>query len=387
MNNETKQIEIDSLKFSISLDLIKINPKADFFDKWFEWNETKEEIYPLLKRTRHHHVKKIGYQYDYWIGTQGRRGYTKHYLYIKINSKMLEGRYLEGITINNIKLIYDEIIRQGVVSFTYDHFLKKSFCTDTDFKRDFHCPKIEYYNHLIHLMSLTPARKDMYGCKKYKAGRNWNGRATTDPSAHPNFKFYDKDMELMKKKSYKFAEQHLQQDTSDLKRLEFTLKNEDHMKGFGIHDTSLYTLLNLTQDQKEGILEKIVNKCINLNFSIANHDDDDGKDITPFNQVLLNSLKVAMRNAQTLQEALDCLTAGLSTSNKNKYRKKYNNLYEKYIFETNDDYERIRNNFKLWNLLLRLDTIKEMERKNQVKTNSDGILKKIIAEYEHEAAA
>jgi hypothetical protein len=387
VNNETKQIEIDSIKFSISLDLIKINPKADFFDKWFNWNETKNEIYSLPKRTAHHHIDKIGYKYDYWIGTQNRRGYIQRYLYIAIHSKMLEARYFEGITQNNIKVIYDEIMRQGVVSFTYEHFLKKSFCTDVDFKRDFYCPQPEYHKHLNQLMSLTPARKDMYGCKKYKAGRNWNGRATNDPSAHPNFKFYDKDMELMDKDSYKFKEQYIQQDTDNLKRLEFTLKSEAHIKRLGIHDTSLFTLLNLTQKQKEDILEQIVNKCINLNFSIINDDADDEKGITPIQQILLNSLKVAMRNTHTLQDAMNSLTTGLSTKNKYKYFKKYNDLYEKYLFETNDDYERIQNNFKLWSLLLQLDTIKEMVRKNQVKTKSDSILKRIISEYEHRTAA
>ena len=363
INDKTDQlhsdeaIEIDSLKFRISIDLVQLNPHSTLMDKWYEWNETSNELYPLHKRVPRQIINKIGYKYEYYI----QHVKSQRYLFIKINSKMLESRYLEGITLSNIKLIYEEIIKQEVVFFSFEHFLTKSFCTDVDFKKDFRSPSKEYKKHLKHLRIITPQRKDSYGYDPYHGGLNWNGRSTKNPASHPNFKVYDKEAELATR-SRKFTEVHLVgQDLTNLRRLEFTLKNKEHMESVQILNSCLQTLLNLTQQQKETILEKVVNKCLDTDFSIIDEDEVDESDLSPAQLNLLNSLRLALKYSTCMQQAIDMLTIGQTVKNKHKYAKKYSELYEKYIFKTVEDNIEVQGNYTLWKLLLRLDTLKAKE--------------------------
>ncbi len=50
---------------------------------------------------------------------------------IQVNSKMLKGRYFEGMTLDNIRLIYDYIIGHNIIEFSYEDFLE-GFVYDAD---------------------------------------------------------------------------------------------------------------------------------------------------------------------------------------------------------------------------------------------------------------
>ena len=42
---------------------------------------------------------------------------------IQVNSKMLKDKYFEGMTLDNIRLIYDYIIGHNIIEFSYEDFL------------------------------------------------------------------------------------------------------------------------------------------------------------------------------------------------------------------------------------------------------------------------
>lgn len=383
------EINVDSLKLRLPIDLVHINENSELRHKFSILNETTGEITKRLSKVPRLTIEKAGHTYEYWIATY------KHnlYLYMTINAKMLGTRYFEGVTKHNIQLIYDEIISQKEVYFSYEHFMHKSWVTDVDFKRDFTADNKDYQKYMKQLKSLSPNRKDKHGYRSYENGLVWNARETQAPISHPNVKFYDKEKQMNKtKKCRDFQREYIRQDMTNLKRLEFQLKNKKHMESLGLPNTSLHTILSLSQDEKETILEKIINKVINVNeYSIIDEDEDENNKLKPQEQRDLNNLKNALLIHVNLQDAMNSMTNGLSRQRRHDYAKRLSKVYEAYIMDKAEN-EPQDPNYTLWKLMFKLETINAMKGKTKAKAASKPVkkqdpLQRILADYEAQQKA
>ena len=116
-------IEIDSLKLRIPFHEVKILD-SNINDKYVIVNCVSCEIDgdPIVRNW----LVKVhkGYSIKWQIRDISlERGRCKKFLTILLSSKVLEGNYFGGISNNNIKNIYDKLIKMNVAYFSYDVFL------------------------------------------------------------------------------------------------------------------------------------------------------------------------------------------------------------------------------------------------------------------------
>ena len=200
---------------------------------------------------------------------QTAKGKAEKYLCILFSSKALEGRYLEGITLQNIRAIYERIIGAKVVHFSFEEFTKGEG-TDIDFKRDFEASPEQLKEMLPFLRDATkPTKEAGNGVRLFREknnlGAQWANRKTTATQKAPFLKVYHKGIELGSK-SADFRRKYLPKGTAqNLARVETTVKNKRHFRDLGLGaDTSLGHLLSLSGEEKERIIGKAVQAHLDL---------------------------------------------------------------------------------------------------------------------------
>jgi len=257
---------VDSFKIRIPYEFITIvNPSLE--GQWIAVNTETSEIDPFVFRKNSYHVNDKGIKVKYAIQEMrlGKGGVEK-FLVILINSKTLKEKYLQGITKENIKEVYNYLISQEIAKFSFDDFMK-SEVTDVDFKRDIVRSDTEmvinsFYsvtNEILKQLTKKHLTKDNKGIE-------WSKRSETD-SSKPFFKIYHKGLEL-KKHSVEFYENYILDSEPDdldyLLRIEFTIKNKAHFKRFEITDTTLKSILEISQDKRAEMLQSIAKKYLDI---------------------------------------------------------------------------------------------------------------------------
>tara|TARA_Y100000310_G_scaffold44224_1_gene41298 strand:+ start:924 stop:2051 length:1128 start_codon:yes stop_codon:yes gene_type:complete len=254
------------------------------------------------------------------------------FLVILFNSKLLKGRYFEGITAKNIKLVYKCLIGYQVVSFPFADFLNAE-CTDVDFKKD-----IIYksdFNRLMKKLYTQTIESRAFGKggkpfnNKKNQGIQFSKRETTQFKTNPYFKIYHKEIEF-KYNSTEFRNTYF--DDNDCKnrvRVETTVKNKRHFRAlFKDPDTTLKRLLNFTPEEKELIfktaskahLQPLLKKVKLFPKMKAN------------SLMLLNALNVIIEKGISFELARDTLINGIvNDSQRSKKRKELNELYYEFI--------------------------------------------------------
>lgn len=253
--------------------------------------------------------KNKGISTRFCLETQNDKGINKEYLVILLNSKILRERYFEGITKDNSKLVYDNIIELGIVKFTYRSFMK-GLCTDIDFKNDIYCKSfgdvIQQIKKISKPSSLS--NRGYNSLNKRKQGILVNqgiefGIRKKASSAYPFLKFYHKFIELINKSSEFYNEyiEPLKLDIENLVRVEFTIKNAAHFKKYKIENTSLESILNLEQSTLEDIKKDI----------LRIHLDQRVKVIIPklklniMDTFLLNAISEHIKNGLSFEQMCD----------------------------------------------------------------------------------
>jgi len=188
-----------------------------------------------------------------------------------INAKLLGTRYHEGIHRDNIRALYDTLIKQAVVSFPFVVFMQ-AHCTDVDIKRDYIMQDAPTgMDNLIDILKeRTKARKEKRGGlitfkEKMNMGIQWSCRqeATT---GLPYMKIYYKYFELIKK-SILFTEHVLKwQIPKGLVRQEGTIKARKHWQSLTKSETDLTldNLLALTHDDLNQILKIMISQHVDI---------------------------------------------------------------------------------------------------------------------------
>jgi len=275
MVNVTKNIEnfnrvvIDSLKIRIPFHKVDIvsdellkrwsRHNADTFEVKENEEPTFQTMYPTIM-TNSTGDKLYSYKWEVQKITVKKNAPEK-FLLIGISSKILETKYLEGITSENIRLIYDRLQKQNQALFSYDDFLNGE-CTDVDFKKDVRCHEFQKVKSILSNMTKKTGK---YGNgarsfnKKDNSGIQWSDRRTGTP-ANPYFKLYNKKIELETKSVFFYDEfiKDQEYNLSGLIRIEYTIKNKKHFRESGVEGTRLTSLLQLNEEVKNDMLKKIV---------------------------------------------------------------------------------------------------------------------------------
>jgi len=318
-------ISIDSLKVRIPMYRVKVLDQSLPSDAWIAYNETTGETDPdyfkqnsLTKYIDPCQIVKV----RFGIEQQGAKGRpTEEFLVILLSSKVAGERYLEGITIDNAPLVYEKVIGTGVASFTYETFIHESFCTDVDFKRDFIC---ESFDKLVRRLyqSAKPSKKRDIGARSFNEKNNkgveFNERKTQAYKTSPFMKVYQKSLELNTAKNIDFLHEYIgwQGVDPNLCRIETTIKNKKHFRQLGITDTSFFSLLTLTGEQKEGIIRKAV-EC-NLEPRVVPLRTPKNMSINKL--IHYNSITMLIHQGYSFDTVKECLLTGVDGKT-NRYRK------------------------------------------------------------------
>lgn len=157
-------------------------------------------------------------------------------LYFLVNAKHLKERYFEGITIDNIEVILNEINALKVIKISKENFLNCDIL-DVDLCFDFEATVDHFHQYVVKRyndMAIVSAKdiKKSYGFKT-NLGLELNKRDNQTPSKC-HAKFYHKGIEL-DNNSTSFADKFLKGvDYKNICRFEFNLKNRRWFQHYGI---------------------------------------------------------------------------------------------------------------------------------------------------------
>lgn len=175
------------------------------------------------------------------------------YVVVTIHSKLLKASYLDRITLDNIRIIYDTLMDYKVFYCDYDTFLN-SEVLDIDFCRNVQIPNWQECKSYI-LDNLKKTRDLNRGCYEFKGKDNVGlqfGIRDKSTYTNPYIKIYHKYLELTTK-SKQFTEMYLNNASdipTDLFRVEYTLRDKKHYKRYGL-DSKLISMLKIPNYHKE----------------------------------------------------------------------------------------------------------------------------------------
>ena len=149
-------------------------------------------------------------------------------------------------------------------------------------------------------------------------------------------------------------------------RIEFTIKNANHFKTFGIEDTSVKNILNLSEEKKEEMKNKAIQ--IHTNPYIKKVEsakvENEIDTLKPNDEILLNfmkfSIEFGMKANVTFNEMLKNAVSNITVERtRDRKKKQLIELYEKYLL--NDEIEFAQNSIKM-----KLENIKDIEEELQI---------------------
>lgn len=256
------------------------------------------------------------------------------FMVILINSKQLKERYFEGITKETVSLIYDYIISKEIIRFSYESFIN-AYCIDVDFKKD-----IKFKTDFITVTktlynNVKPENKKITRPinQKGNQGLEFSKRNITSNQQNPYIKLYNKEIELVNN-SDKFNREFLKPHHRHLKRLcriEYTIKNKKHFEQFGIKDTRLKNLLELSDSKKIEMCQSHLKKHLEYN-SIPELVKKD-KNLMPNDIIILNSIEIIINNQPNINinSLIDILIKDISDREQTILEKR---KYIKILYET-----------------------------------------------------
>ena len=326
-------ITVDSFRIRVPFELVTvINPSLE--SHWIEVNEQTGETRDSFKSSAYK-IKESGISTRYEIQNQvTSEQAVKTFLVIGVNAKMLQGKYLEGITLENVKFIHEFLMAQQVATFSLDSFIN-SECVDVDFKKDFKCDNLDALINKLATMTIT-STKSGEGYRPFttpkfpgKTGIQWSSRECTSFAKAPFLKVYSKEIDL-KTQSKEFREKYMSQARiKDLTRVEYTIKNKKHFRSYGINQTDLKSILSLSQDKLQEMLQSTLNK--HTNKPIRRHTTVDDDKINTRDQKMINVLNLVIDYKIGVNEFTTHYVEGLSTKEKSRAKQQIDEVWVKYF--------------------------------------------------------
>lgn len=333
---------IDSLKLRIPIQKVEII-EPTLKGNWIKAAisvDTGEIIEdPEKFKTKAFGVEKKGIKTKYMCQKISNGRTVEDFLCILFNSKLLKGRYLEGITAENVGIVHDELIKQNVISVSFEDFLN-GICTDIDFKADYELKEKESFDDLLtNLDNLTTKTADREKGnrifrQKGNYGIEWSKRQFSSNS-NPYVKVYHKSIELLFNSSI-FYQEYIKEMNQNLVRVEWTLKGKKHAEGFTYHregenrlevafnDMRFINLLSLTDYHKYQMSIQIMSKHIEGLIKMTKDTKDT---LNPIDLLIQNALKYFKANNLHLYESVKILTEGMNKRSRWQYKKKIEELW------------------------------------------------------------
>ena len=200
--------KVDSLRWETHIDKIKFLDDAligaETILVRIDDGKVMEGSYeePLIKLTESDITKGITTRINKVNRVVGMGGQTEERIVIQVNAKMLRERYFEGITIDNLRLVYDYIIGLGLIDFSYDTFLD-GYVYDVDICMDVETD-VDVFEKM--LRRLVKSVKPNFYRKVNAFFRDKNvgvelGTRDKSTASNPYVKFYAKGLELLNKET------------------------------------------------------------------------------------------------------------------------------------------------------------------------------------------
>lgn len=322
---------VDSAKIRIPLRLVQVlNPSIEE-GHWMKVHSITGEIQEDWKTSAYHHQEE-GYSTRYAIEDQiAGDGQVYTYLTIGINAKMLKGRYQEGITLETLPDLLEEINRQNQVKVGMEA-LESAQMTDTDFKSDVYSSEPAMQEVFKFLARITkPFPESGKGVRTFNQKKNhgiqWNDRKTNSFKTAPYCKIYSKEKDLQSN-SNDFYQVYLPDvDVSGVYRIECTFKNRKHFLAHGVEDTTVKGILSLPSEKKrEMILQS-------LKVNIRQEEPKVQRKASGMNwqsQERLSVISAFLELNQDIETILDHFTRHVSDKKNRKYIR--NQVQELYFY-------------------------------------------------------
>lgn len=331
------KISVDSLKIRIPFSDVKVIDE-NLTDKWILYNPATGEQDETYFKENSLCKSDKGISVRFAIEEQMTANKTKEtYLTMLLPSKILKEKYFEGITEHNIDKVYDELMSYEVVSFSLDTFLHRSACTDVDFKKDSVCNAFESIIKGLS-NSAIPSKKKNEGYrsfnKKNNQGIEFSDRRTTAYKSNPYLKLYNKELQLTYDSNV-FANEYLKNiNYTNVIRIETTVKNKKHFKHLGINDTSLHSILSISNEVKEQIISKAIQKHIEPRTRQINTPNE----LTPSDMIIHNAIVLLLDSGMSYENIKRQLTSSIKSSpTKSRKRKEMDLIYQHHIKNTDVD--------------------------------------------------
>jgi len=322
-------VALDSTKLRIPQNQV-VNMKPEITEHWCLVNSATGEIADYKKKAYEHKQSGITTRFALEQQVTGDRT-VKTFLTIGFNAKALQKDYLQGITMDNIKQVYDYIMSLDLCYFTFESFMNGEV-TDTDFKKDVsvNCKKL-----MTALRDHAIPKKEGAGMLVYDQDENqgiqFSNRKSTKTTTAPFWKAYNKGREL-KYNSTEFSMEYRIEVEPNTTRVETTVKNKKHWKSFKVTDTTLQSVLSLEQEK--------LNQIISLNLkphvtSKRTMKAPEYSEISPLDAFKVEAIALGIEVTKSVEGAFNLLVRGISCPvSKSRHKKQLRELYEAYVKDT-----------------------------------------------------
>lgn len=322
-------VALDSTKIRIPQNQV-VEMKPEITEHWCLVNSGTGEIADYKSKAYLHKQSGISTRFALEQQVTGDRT-VKTFLTIGFNAKALQKDYLQGITMDNIKQVYDYIMSLDLCYFTFESFMQGEV-TDTDFKRDIsvNCKKL-----MTILSAHAIPKKEGAGMLVHDQAKNqgiqFSNRKSTKTKTAPFWKAYNKGREL-KYNSTEFSMEYRIEVDPNTTRLETTVKNKKHWKSFNVTDTTLQGVLSLEQEK----LKQIVS--LNLKPHVTSRRTmkaPEYNELKPSDKIYLEAIALGIEVTKSVEGAFNQLVRGVSCD-QTRYRlkKRLRELYEAYLKDT-----------------------------------------------------
>ncbi len=311
-------VKVDSFSLLIPINLVKI-VDSKYLEKYVRVYESGEveDNETFFNNT---HFRKInGVKYKISKVKRIWNGKNEDFIQIIANSKMLKKDYFNGINSKNIHSIVKDINELDIVYIDLNTALN-SYVTDVDLCKDFRINLNEFSN-----LTKIVNQNIIYSKKKHaRSFRNSNLQLNERPKATPSapfVKYYFKTLELADH-STDFKNAYFSDENIDnIARIETTIKASKHKKALNIEYTTLKDLLELSQDKLLTTYKTMLKSYMEKKINGINKSD-----ITPADQVELNSIEREINNGTTIEEMIHFKLKGLEGMSKARQKKRLLNL-------------------------------------------------------------
>lgn len=339
MNNQNNlgEVSVDSFKWRLPIEFVKIIDR-NILARTIKQEVNIETGEIISEEEIQSNSLKVQFEY-YHIHFAVTNTFNQTEVVILINSKLLESKYLYGITLGNIKDVYDKIISCNVIDITFEDFLNGN-CTDIDFKKDFKVESTKEFDiFTLELERNTKAKKGIgFGCKRKHSADNkgiqWNRRESATPT-NPFIKIYHKEIEATYSKNKDFFAHYVGlQDIKDIVRIEATVKNKNMAQNLGFKSLKLSDILKLTNDEAHKIIEHGIKQ--NLEQRIRNHKPKRLNQLSPQDKMNYSALTFIIDQGFTFESAIEHLLSSFTSeqndrNQKTRNKKRLIKIYEEQI--------------------------------------------------------